>query len=54
MAAAIASQGGPAGLEDKEVIAMIAYLQRMGTDLFAKPAAAPATQPAASAAIGGK
>ncbi|HSI35047.1 MAG TPA: cytochrome-c oxidase, cbb3-type subunit I [Tepidisphaeraceae bacterium] len=41
-AAAIAkrinAQGGPTGLEDKEVVALIAYLQRVGTDLFAKPA----------------
>ena len=40
--------------EDKQVVAMIAYLQRLGTDLFAKPAAAPATQPAASVANGGQ
>ncbi len=30
----IVVQGGPAGLEDKEVVALIAYLQRLGTDLF--------------------
>jgi cytochrome c oxidase cbb3-type subunit I/II len=37
----IESQGGPAGLEEKQVIALIAYLQRLGTDLFAtaKPTA---------------
>ncbi len=29
----IADQGGPAGLENKEIVALIAYLQRMGTDL---------------------
>ncbi|HUB25070.1 MAG TPA: cytochrome-c oxidase, cbb3-type subunit II, partial [Tepidisphaeraceae bacterium] len=41
----LAKQGGPKrGFENKEVIALIAYLQRMGTDLFAPaPAAAPAT-----------
>jgi cytochrome c oxidase cbb3-type subunit I/II len=33
IAADIASQGGPRGLEDKEVIAMIAYLQRLGRDI---------------------
>ena len=30
-------QGGPAGLADKKVIALIAYLQRLGTDLFKTP-----------------
>ena len=43
-AAAIAKQivaeGGPEGLEGKDVIALIAYLQRLGTDI-SKPAAAP-------------
>ncbi len=34
-------QGGPAGLADKKVIALIAYLQRLGTDLF-KTASEPA------------
>jgi len=45
LAGGIAEQGGPAGLEDKEIIAMIAYLQRLGTDIkrtgptaIAKPA----------------
>ncbi|RME73347.1 MAG: cytochrome-c oxidase, cbb3-type subunit II, partial [Planctomycetota bacterium] len=33
----IERQNGPKGLEDKEVVALIAYLQRLGTDLF-KPA----------------
>ncbi|TWT41695.1 hypothetical protein RAS1_28160 [Phycisphaerae bacterium RAS1] len=45
----IVEQKGPAGLEDKEVVALIAYLQRIGTDLY-KPPPAPAgdaTQPAA-------
>ncbi len=31
----IAAQGGPAGLENKEIVALVAYLQRMGTDLNA-------------------
>ncbi len=34
----IVEQGGEAGYEDKQVIALIAYLQRLGTDLFATPA----------------
>ena len=29
----IEAQGGPPGLEDREVIAMIAYIQRLGTDI---------------------
>ncbi len=29
----IASQGGPAGLEDKEIVALTAYLQRLGRDI---------------------
>ena len=31
--AEIESQGGPAGLGDKEIVAIIAYLQRLGTDV---------------------
>jgi len=33
----IVDQQGPPGLEDKKVIAVIAYLQRMGTDIFKQP-----------------
>ena len=33
VAARIEAQGGPAGLADKEIVAMIAYLQRLGTDI---------------------
>ena len=29
----IAQQGGPSGLEDTELVALIAYLQRLGTDI---------------------
>ena len=29
----IAAQGGPADLSDKEVVALIAYMQRLGTDI---------------------
>lgn len=35
MAAGIESGGGPAGLADKEVIALIAFLQRLGQDIRA-------------------
>ena len=32
IAASIESQGGPKGLADKEIVAMVAYLQRLGRD----------------------
>lgn len=35
IAEGVAAQGGPSGLEDKEIVAMVAYLQRLGTDLTA-------------------
>jgi cytochrome c oxidase cbb3-type subunit I/II len=42
----IAKQGGPKELADKEVIALVAYLQRLGTDLKRPPEpAAPTAQP---------
>lgn len=44
----VAKDGGPEGLEDKQVIALIAYIQRLGTDLYKTPPA-PTTQPAAVA-----
>jgi cytochrome c oxidase cbb3-type subunit I/II len=30
----IVIQGGPEGLADKQIVALIAYLQRMGTDIM--------------------
>lgn len=45
----VASQG-PAGLEDKAVIALVAYLDRLGKDLFAAPPASATTPAAAKAA----
>jgi cytochrome c oxidase cbb3-type subunit I/II len=33
IAEGIAAEGGPAGLEDKEITALVAYLQRLGTDI---------------------
>ena len=33
VAASIVEQGGPEGLEDKKITALIAYLQRLGTDI---------------------
>ena len=43
----IVEQGGPTGLEDKEIVAMVAYLQRLGTDLrrVAPAAGGPAGAP---------
>ena len=38
VAADVEQQGGRAGLEDKQVAALVAYLQRLGTDLSAAPA----------------
>jgi cytochrome c oxidase cbb3-type subunit I/II len=37
IAAEIVAQGGPGGLADKKIVALIAYLQRLGTDI-SKPA----------------
>jgi cytochrome c oxidase cbb3-type subunit I/II len=42
LAAAIVAQGGPAGLEDKEITAMVAYLQRLGRDIKTGTESAPA------------
>jgi cytochrome c oxidase cbb3-type subunit I/II len=39
----IAGQGGPKSLQDKQVVALIAYLQRLGRDAQAAPPAATAT-----------
>jgi len=50
IAAAIVEQGGPAGLADKQVVAIIAYLQRLGRDIRL---AAPATAAAPAARAGG-
>jgi cytochrome c oxidase cbb3-type subunit I/II len=29
----LAANGGPANLQDKEIVALVAYLQRLGTDI---------------------
>lgn len=48
IAAAIVEQGGPKGLEDKQMVAIVAYIQRLGHDIKvqntaqATPSAAPA------------
>ena len=45
IAQSIASQGGPADLSDKEIVAMVAYLQRLGRDVSAPAAAGAAGAP---------
>ena len=35
IAAEVVAQGGPSGLEQKQIIALVAYLQRLGTDIKA-------------------
>jgi cytochrome c oxidase cbb3-type subunit I/II len=61
IAAEVEAQQGPAGLADREITALTAYLQRLGTDIKWKkpqlqplfipvPAAAPAAAPAATTA----
>jgi len=48
LAASIAQQGGPRDLADKKIIALVAYLQRLGTDIRASSApAVPAAIPLA-------
>jgi cytochrome c oxidase cbb3-type subunit I/II len=42
IATEVLQQGGPQGLEDKQVTALIAYLQRLGTDIRKAPPAAQA------------
>lgn len=45
----IITQGGPGGLADKQIVALIAYLQRLGTDLMKPPP--PVATHSATAAI---
>ncbi len=40
IAADIVKQGGPAGVHEKQAIALIAYIQRLGVDIFKSPASA--------------
>jgi cytochrome c oxidase cbb3-type subunit I/II len=52
IAAAIKAQGGPQGLDEKKIVALVAYLQRLGTDIRATPGVPPAggTEPVAKGA----
>ncbi|MFK7736212.1 MAG: cytochrome-c oxidase, cbb3-type subunit I [Pirellulaceae bacterium] len=49
IAADIVSQGGPPATYEKQAVALIAYLQRMGTDYFRTPDADPPEQTAGPA-----
>jgi cytochrome c oxidase cbb3-type subunit I/II len=49
----IARQGGPAGLEGAQIVALVAYLQRLGTDIRKAPATAEAG-PATTAQVAGR
>ncbi len=56
--AEIVAQGGPGGLESKEIAALIAYLQRLGTDVRKAPPASDASsaapaQPVSRGPLGG-
>jgi len=56
IAAEIEKQGGRAGLEGKKIVALTAYLQRLGTDLKKKPKVEPAPSeqaPVKTASAGG-
>ncbi|MCB9646554.1 MAG: cytochrome-c oxidase, cbb3-type subunit I [Deltaproteobacteria bacterium] len=48
MASAIEKAGGPAGLQDKKIIALVAYLQRLGTDIKKLPDAKDGKAPVAA------
>jgi cytochrome c oxidase cbb3-type subunit I/II len=50
----IERQGGPKGLDDKKIIALVAYLQRLGTDIKGAPPQGPSTsEPIAATVQGG-
>jgi cytochrome c oxidase cbb3-type subunit I/II len=54
VAGRIADQGGPKDLADREVVALIAYIQRLGVDLTrSEPVAQAAPAPAATPTTGG-
>src|SRR5690606_3200336 len=53
IAAEVAAQGGPSGLETKKIVALTAYLQRLGTDLSRAPEAS-VPGPVAAVEGGGK
>ena len=50
----IVAQSGPGGLDTKQVVAVVAYLQRLGKDLYAAPTPAVAAATPAAAREGEK
>ena len=52
----IVAQGGPSALETKQIVALVAYLQRLGTDIRKTPSLAPPgpAQPVAAGTVGGE
>jgi cytochrome c oxidase cbb3-type subunit I/II len=48
----IAAQGGPSGLEDKQIVALVAYLQRLGRDIQTPLDTAPRESGQPQAAVG--
>ncbi|CAN5137807.1 cytochrome-c oxidase, cbb3-type subunit I [soil metagenome] len=50
IAAGIVEQGGPRGLEDKQMVALIAYIQRLGHDIKVQTAATAVAAPVATPA----
>jgi cytochrome c oxidase cbb3-type subunit I/II len=53
IASDIAKQGGTSGLETKKIVALTAYLQRLGTDLKKQPKGTPAAATVKTASLGG-
>jgi cytochrome c oxidase cbb3-type subunit I/II len=49
----IAQQGGPEGVASKKIVALIAYMQRLGTDIKNTAPAASATEATTPATTGG-
>lgn len=50
--AEIVTQGGPAGVYNKQAIALIAYIQRLGVDIFKTETPAVESEPATEATVG--
>ena len=51
LADALVTQKGYADMGDKKIIALVAYLQRLGTDISKPPPAEPAKTTSASAEV---
>jgi cytochrome c oxidase cbb3-type subunit I/II len=54
IASEIETHGGPEGLETKQIIALVAYLQRLGTDIKRAPLSPPVGPPLARTAKSGE